>query len=222
MGSCSHYDITIWKKLWSLNIPPRMKVFMWWLCHAALPTKANLGKRLPNFRMECDIYGCSIESEDCLEKALKVSDKEELGHFVAIVWECWNAQNRFIFGMPDFNPSVLGVRALKLVQSYAEAQEMRVAPKASHQTKWKPPISGMLKLNFDGGKIGESGWGWGFVVRNHGGEVVLAGSHQGLGFAGALVEEVRACLWSLQTARRFGFDSLVIEGDSLSLHQKLR
>ncbi|KAJ8441764.1 hypothetical protein Cgig2_009010 [Carnegiea gigantea] len=123
--------------------------------------------------------------------------------------------------MPNFNPSVLGVRALKLVQSFAEAQEARVAPEASNQTKWKPPISGVLKLNFDGGKIGESGWGWSFVMRNHGGEVVLAGSHQGLGFAGALVEEVRACLWSLQTARRFGFGSLVIEGDSLSLHQKL-
>ena len=121
-GSCSHSDTTIWKKLWSLNIPPRMKVFMWRLCNEALPTKANIGKRLPNFRIECEICGCSIElkvhvllhcplaariwegnnwkhrlwdeqfrtTRDCLDKALKASDNEELGQFVAIVWECWN------------------------------------------------------------------------------------------------------------------------------------
>jgi len=62
----------------------------------------------------------------------------------------------------------------------------------------------------------------GFVVRSHEGDMVLAGSRQGVGFAGALVEEVRACLWSLQIARRYGFARLVVEGDSLSLSKSAK
>jgi len=93
-------------------------------------------------------------------EVLKVCDNEELGHFVAIVWECWNARNRFIFEMPDYNLSVLGVRAMKMVQSYTKAQEVHVVPAVSHQTQWKPPIFAVVKLNFDCGKVGEDGWGW--------------------------------------------------------------
>ena len=62
-SSCSYSDTTIWKRLWSLSIPPIMKVFMWRLCNGALPTKANIGKKIPNFNIECEICGCCIESE---------------------------------------------------------------------------------------------------------------------------------------------------------------
>ena len=48
---------------------------------------------------------------------------------------------------------------MKMVQSYTEAQEVRVVPAVSHQTQRKPLISGVLKLNFDGGEVGEDGWG---------------------------------------------------------------
>ena len=41
---------------------------------------------------------------------------------------------------------------------------------------WKPTPSGLLKMNFDGGRVGDRWWGWGFVVRNQVGEVVLASS----------------------------------------------
>ena len=40
---------------------------------------------------------------------------------------------------------------------------------------WKAPPTGMVKLNFDSGQIGEQGWGSGFVVRGFDGAVVLAG-----------------------------------------------
>ena len=54
------------------------------------------------------------------------------------------------------------------------------------------------------------------------GDMVLAGVQQGPRFAGAEVEEARACLFGLKQAIEAGLTSLVIEGDSLSLIQKLR
>jgi len=41
---------TLWTRIWSLAIPPKMKTFLWSLCQNAIPTRENLHKRkmLPN------------------------------------------------------------------------------------------------------------------------------------------------------------------------------
>lgn len=107
-----------------------------------------------------------------------------MGEFVAVLWECWNARNRFIFKTLDENLSMLSTRAISFVRNY---RTMRAREGIQHEPLpaiWKPPVSGILKLNFDGGKIGEHDWGWGFVIHNQDGDIVLAGSKQGVGFAG--------------------------------------
>jgi len=43
---CSYQTSAIlWKQLWKLKIEPKVWVFLWSLCHNALPTKANLYHR---------------------------------------------------------------------------------------------------------------------------------------------------------------------------------
>ncbi|KAJ8438975.1 hypothetical protein Cgig2_018886 [Carnegiea gigantea] len=46
---------------------------------------------------------------------------------------------------------------------------------------WCPPQTGMYMLNFDGGKVGESGWGRGVVIRKSLGDVMITGTEQGQG-----------------------------------------
>jgi len=36
---------TLWTKLWHLSIPPKLRIFMWSICHNAIPTRENLYKR---------------------------------------------------------------------------------------------------------------------------------------------------------------------------------
>ena len=38
-------DQHMWKKVWSLNIPPKVRTFMWRACLDVLPTKANLAQQ---------------------------------------------------------------------------------------------------------------------------------------------------------------------------------
>ncbi|KAJ8451541.1 hypothetical protein Cgig2_018175 [Carnegiea gigantea] len=155
---------------------------------------------------------------DCFLEAKKKLSQEEVGDFVAILWEIWNARNRFIFKTPDRNFGVLSKRAISFVRSYRESVEHDRPKGDSAPSLWQPPASGTYKLNFDGGCVGERGWGWGFVIRNSNGDVVMSGVQ----FAGPEIEEARACIFGLKQATTAGINSLVIEGDCLALIQKLR
>jgi len=77
-------------------------------------------------------------------------------------------------------------------------------------------------MNFDAGRVGENVHGWGFVIRNHVGDVVLMGAKQGLGFSTPEEEEARACFYALSTALNHGFSQLVVEGDCQALISKLQ
>ena len=70
--------------------------------------------------------------------------------------------------------------------------------------------------------IGEQGRGEGFVVRSCDRDIIMAGADQGDSFAGAEVEEARACLFGLSSAQDASIQRLVVAGDSLRLMQKLK
>ena len=43
--SSTGFGQQIWKKLWKVRVPNKMKVFAWKACHEILPTRVNLAKR---------------------------------------------------------------------------------------------------------------------------------------------------------------------------------
>lgn len=62
--SCIHEDIPStstapreWKKLWSVKVAPRVKIFMWRACTGALPTKVNLCQRVCQVDPICELCG---------------------------------------------------------------------------------------------------------------------------------------------------------------------
>jgi len=62
----------------------------------------------------------------------------------------------------------------------------------------------------------------GFVLRDHDGNVIPAGSKLSHGFSGANVEEARACLHGLRSAHAHGCRHIIIESDCLQLIQMLK
>lgn len=60
------------------------------------------------------------------------------------------------------------------------------------------------------------------MIRDNFGDAVGAGYQKGVGFGGPELEEGRACLLALQYARDHGFHHLEVEGDCLTLIQKLK
>jgi hypothetical protein len=50
-------DRPVWKKLWSLPIPPKVKVFAWKLAHNGLATQANKTARKMERKSTCQLCG---------------------------------------------------------------------------------------------------------------------------------------------------------------------
>ncbi|KAJ8428778.1 hypothetical protein Cgig2_014386 [Carnegiea gigantea] len=159
---------------------------------------------------------------DCILRALKEMNYDEFGELLAILWECWNTRNRVVFKKSYRRPQILGERAILFMRSYRASHAQETEKQPSLPVLWQPPEAGVFKLNFDGCRIREQGRGWGFVVRSCDGDILLAGVDQGDDFAGAEVEEARACLFGLRSAQDASIQRLVVEGDCLQLMQKLK
>ena len=52
----------LWKKMWQLKIPPKVRIFAWRVCMNGLPTLLNLGRRRINNDALCPLYRKEPES----------------------------------------------------------------------------------------------------------------------------------------------------------------
>ena len=43
--SAARRDGSVWRKLWQLNVPPKVRMFLWKACSNILPTRENLNRR---------------------------------------------------------------------------------------------------------------------------------------------------------------------------------
>ena len=61
-SSCRDPRQRLWKKVWHLNIPSKIKTFAWRACVDALPTMMNLKKRSIGVTENCPCCGRKVES----------------------------------------------------------------------------------------------------------------------------------------------------------------
>ncbi|KAJ8447096.1 hypothetical protein Cgig2_022825 [Carnegiea gigantea] len=175
-GRLTYDDSKYWKAMWDLEVPPQVKVYAWRVCRNLLPSPCNLAKRIPSIDIKCAICGAQEELDlhiflECpfAEKMWEASELRvgamatmnhvELSYFVATLYECWAARNAFIFKERETNPGVVYQGACVLVQSFSEAKECIPSTVGPHPHRWRPASSGLLKLKFDGGMVGEAGRG---------------------------------------------------------------
>ena len=54
----------VWRKLWHLNLPAKIKIFAWRACVNGLPTMEAINCRGISQNKDCPIYGSEVESLD--------------------------------------------------------------------------------------------------------------------------------------------------------------
>ncbi|KAJ8448892.1 hypothetical protein Cgig2_030748 [Carnegiea gigantea] len=125
-------------------------------------------------KLELQLHG---QHDAISRRFFHVLDSDHTREFIAVMWECRNARNTFILQKMNPNVSSVGSRAILFVKSFLEHHDLDVPLVSNqHPIVWSPPAHGYVKMNFDTGCVGETCWGWGFVLRNHDGDVLGAGT----------------------------------------------
>ncbi|KAL8520513.1 hypothetical protein ACS0TY_011149 [Phlomoides rotata] len=107
-------------------------------------------------------------------------------------------------------------RAWRMVEEAAGTRFTKGQPRAGSGCKilWESPPPGMIKLNTDAVVFGDGTVGYGCVVRDDRGEVLLAGAKRELGGGSSMLVEARALLYGLETTAAGGQQVWQVESDS--------
>ncbi|KAL8125864.1 hypothetical protein AgCh_013243 [Apium graveolens] len=62
VGECSTPDVSFWKKMWNLDLPGKVRFFMWRTCRLCLPTAMALIEKRVNIDSKCT--WCRVANED--------------------------------------------------------------------------------------------------------------------------------------------------------------
>ncbi|KAJ8435872.1 LOW QUALITY PROTEIN: hypothetical protein Cgig2_028580 [Carnegiea gigantea] len=183
-------DKSGWKAIWGLNVPPRIKFA------GALPTASRLSRRIQSISMRCNVYGAAedMDIHALFECPLALSIWE-------VTWSVCGARNKYLFENKLIIAGRVWRKAINFLHDYQRSRDREKNSSAQEVTGWRRPDAGFCKLNFDAAKLGDWGYGWGVLVRDSEGNILLSIVSQGMGFLDPKLEEARACIFAIQTAQ---------------------
>ncbi|OMP02012.1 reverse transcriptase [Corchorus capsularis] len=210
----------IWRYIWSANVMPIIQYFMWRLVWNILPTKGNLNKRGMEIAETCEVCGgeesadahvffnCHLSKlvwEDvcpwvlrCIEQwdyngsfwEFNLEKAHAIGQFEKICTASW-----LLWALGNVASTGIGERALGI----------------GRQSVWKPPPSGIMKINTDASFSKEDEQAeLGVGIRDDGGSIIASGSRHLYFIADSLYAEVHAIVFGFEMALELGVDRSIM------------
>ncbi|KAL0357406.1 UNVERIFIED_CONTAM: Retrovirus-related Pol polyprotein from type-1 retrotransposable element R2 [Sesamum calycinum] len=190
---CSSTSMTAesdwWRKLWQLKLPSKIKVFPWRACLNALPTAANLNKRLKTESFSCPF--CAASREDIIHTLLLCPFARQVIEFTENYLKSFKSQN-----------SVTNIRLSSLNPQH-----------------WLCPPSATVKINCDGAVFEQGmEMGLGVIARDDQGRCLWWSSKRITRGGNGEIAEAMAVRHGLELGVRLGWSSIIIEiADSRTL-----
>ena len=171
---------SLWKKIWGLKVPEKVRNLVWRACKNALPTKMNLLHRKVVTSAVCEL--CNLQTEDPAHALYHCPKLETLwqstplwGHstikqcssfldimfvvcadgrdpelFSVMAWTLWNKRNNLRLGKPYIPLEQVLNRARELKLGCLSAPTSATTAPKQPATAWTPPPVHGYKVNFDG------------------------------------------------------------------------
>ncbi|KAK8596999.1 hypothetical protein V6N12_065476 [Hibiscus sabdariffa] len=206
----------IWKKVWVLSIPQRVKTFLWITLHNHNLKNAERLRRYLSLSTACDICGFHMDDMDhalrhCVAARglwMRVLHPDLMEEFMLALFDAWLKRNL----APATIDSIHGIEECRRVFNN-KLRHSGSEVLLSYQ--WSHLAPGWVKCNVDATLHTASGQATigGLIMDEHG--VWIVGFTRAVGRCSVLIAE----LWSLHDmlarAWSFGFRRLVVETDSL-------
>jgi hypothetical protein len=154
---------------------------------------------------------------ELLQSILDLKEDTQL-RVINLIWHWWLERNRVWKGERPRTPTGLAAVIAKLADEFPTIGRKEDRPVPMRQKMWSKPARDEYKVNSDGSFSQNSGdGGWGYVIRDHVGEVIKAGVGKCAHLLDAFHSEVLACKAGVQAAEEMGMPRVVVETDSLLL-----
>ena len=240
----------LWNSIWKMEVPNKVRHFLWRAVRESLPTKSNLHRRQVLSSGVCD--ACSDCTEDGIHalwfcdavKPIWMSDARfsflrahqltNFGDLFQLLYLRGSSNLIALFAMVSWGIWERQNRVREGQKSWdkealllraSEVLQALLTPRLAVQRchlRWKPPDPGVYKINFDGALFLEQRCaGLGVVVRDSAG-LVIAALSQRVRLPGSVdvVEALAACR-AMRFAQELSLHHMVIEGDSLQVIQAI-
>ncbi|KAK3219971.1 hypothetical protein Dsin_013941 [Dipteronia sinensis] len=181
-----------WKSLWRIQVPAKVKLFLWRASHNWIPTNSNLAKRGVLMDSLCLI--CRRRSESTMHS----------------LW-CCPALKAIRAGCPF-------MRGIKFLRDFRNANSGGNSSAGGSNIvvpSWRPPDCGTLKINRDAAVDSMTGKiGIGVIIRDSRGEVLASSAQTISASLSASTAEALAVFSCLIFARDSGLSPVIIESDA--------
>lgn len=168
-----------WTHIWKMNLPPKVKSFVWQACSNLLPTVDNLQNR----RVECSqacilcsnhqesishlMFKCGfaisclknipnillnvdMSMEEWVSWHIKALDNVSCCLLLTTCWKIWGARNQKLWSNYSSNPSIVVEDAKAFFEAWSSIHTY--SPRRNKQKdfeKWEKPPRSWLKVNTD-------------------------------------------------------------------------
>jgi ribonuclease HI len=136
-----------------------------------------------------------------------------------LLWQWWSNRNKI-----NANEKAKKTEEVVAQIKYWTAKSLQYCRKGSSETgakavmTWGRPEEDIIKINVDASFLAvERRGGWGFVARDHHGDVVGAGAGKLHHVESAASAEAQACDAALHQAAQWGMTRIVVESDAQNL-----
>ncbi|KAL5772827.1 hypothetical protein ACOSP7_012443 [Xanthoceras sorbifolium] len=222
--------------LWSLNIPAKVRMFVWRACRNLLPTRSLLAARRVLVGTVCPLCDAAVDSVlHSLWSCLSLVDAKaavpflsgfllvpEFEFLLVLLWRFWFRRNRAVHSAPLLSvEETVGWSELFL----ADFQAAVAAPPprcSSVVERWQAPSPGWVKINSDVAvDVRGRRLGFGVVFRDAGGKVLVSYTSLLLGLSSLDIGEALAILLGLRLAIDMGLSTVCVESDVASVVKQL-
>ncbi|XP_030930791.1 uncharacterized protein LOC115956606 [Quercus lobata] len=220
-GECSSGDsrTRLWKKVWQLKLPAKVRIFAWKACMDGLPTKLKLAKRGLNVGAECPLCEKAVESSSHALIYLEILDAgspNDLETLFVTAWAIWFNRNQVVHESKSSPHSQIWNLARRTQEDYKNAVLFcRAQQQQAPDVGWAAPPPDVYKINVDGATAGIGcRSSVGVVIRDCRGMAVAAVSKVLNGNYGAAVTEAFAVEEGILLAREMELQRIIVESDS--------
>jgi len=188
-----------------------------WECPSATDVWGVCGRKIQKCSNAVNSF------KEVVEMFFVLCSPEEVDFNVEIARRIWFRRNSVVHGGDFLHPNDVLSSATMAIGDYKGALEADIFLREPEGTSlssrilnWCPPPIGYFKANWDAAINSKKGiLGFGCVVRDVHGFVVAALSHSVIVMGNPEVAEALAALHTIEFCRNHGFNSIILEGDSL-------